>query len=352
MCVLLPVLLGTLYFVVLAQDRYVSTSVVTVRRASNDGVAASGLALLLGAGSAGSLEDARYLHEYLHSLGLLQKLDSALGLRRHYEQAGADPFLRLWPQASQEWMLDYWRRRVEVSLDELSGLLTLRVQGFDAAYAQRVNQALLAESEAFVNHISQQIAQEQMSFAQTELRRAEDKLSAARAAQLDFQTRHQVLDPMAQAQASGSLAAELRAQLAKVEADINTRRTYLSESNVELATLKSQAAALRLQVAREMRGATQADSGAINALAAQYLELKAQTAFAEDGYKAALAALESARIEAARKVKSLIVIEPPTQPEIAQYPRRLYDMATLIVVCGLIFALASLGRAVINEHRS
>jgi capsular polysaccharide transport system permease protein len=110
--VALPLLLGALYFTVLAQDRYVSTSVVTVRRAGNDGMAVGGLALLLGAGNAGSLEDARYLHDYLHSLGLLKKLDAALGLRRHYEQAGADPFFRLWPQASQEWMLDYWRGRV------------------------------------------------------------------------------------------------------------------------------------------------------------------------------------------------------------------------------------------------
>jgi capsular polysaccharide transport system permease protein len=351
--VALPLLLGALYFVVLAQDRYVSTSVVTVRRASGDAMVAGGLASLLGAGSSGSLEDARFLHEYLHSLGLLKKLDAALGLRRHYEQqAGADLFHRLWPQASQEWMLDYWRSRVEVGLDELSGVLTLRVQGFDAAFAQQINQALLAESEGFVNAISQRIAQEQMGFAQTELGRAEDKLKAARGALLAFQTRHQVLDPMAQAQASGTLAAELRAQLAKLEAEISAKRAYLNEDSGDIVALKGQAAALRLQVARETRGATQADQGSINALAAQYQELKAQSGFAEDGYKAALAALESARIEAARKVKSLVVIEPPTQPERAEYPRRLYDLATLLAACGLLYALTRLGLAVINEHRT
>ena len=172
------------------------------------------------------------------------------------------------------------------------------------------------------------------------------------AALLAFQTRHQVLDPMAQAQASGTLAAEMRAQLAKLEAEISTKRAYLNEDSPEVVSLKGQASALRLQVTRETRGATQADSGAINTLAAQFQELRSQAGFAEDGYKAALTALETARVEAARKVKSLVVIEPPTHAETAEYPRRLYDLATLLAACGLLYALLRLGAAVINEHRT
>lgn len=347
--VLLPMLLGAVYLTVLAADRYVSTSVVTVRRANSDSAAVGGLATLLGAGSAGSLEDARFLRDYVHSLGLFQKLDGSLALRKHFETAGSDPFYRLWPQARQEWAHEYWRSRVEVVLDELSGLLTLRVQGFEPAFAQRINRALLAESEAFVNDISRRIAQEQMAFARDELAQAETKLKATRDAMLAFQSRHKVLDPTAQAQASGALAAELRAQLAKLEAEIGTKRGYLNEDSPEIVTLKGQAAALRAQVTRETRGAT--EPGALGALASQYLELKAQAGFAEDGYKVALASLESARIDAARKVKSLVVIEPPTRPETAEYPRRLYVLVTLLVACGLAYALVRLSLAVIDEHR-
>ncbi len=347
--VVLPVLLGGLYFTVFAVDRYVSTSVVTVRRAGAESPAAGGLALLLGAGNASSLEDARYLRDFVHSLALFKKLDASMHLREHFGRSGSDPFYRLWPQAGQEWAHDYWRSRVEVALDELSGLLTLRVQGFEPAFAQRVNAALLAESEAFVNNISQRIAQEQMGFARAELARAETKLEGARGDLLAFQGKHRMLDPVTQAQASGALAAELRAQVAKLEAEINTRRAYLNADSPEVVSLKGQAAALRLQVSREARGAT--EPGALGALAQQYRKLEAQAGFAADGYKAALASLETARLDAARKVKSLVVIEPPTEPETAEYPRRIYAMFTLLVACALCFALVRLGLAVIDEHR-
>jgi capsular polysaccharide transport system permease protein len=347
----LPMLLGSLYFLVLAQDRFVSTSIITVRRASQDSVAPNGLAMLLAGAGGHSQEDARYLRDYVHSLALMRKLDTTLQLRRHFEATRSDPFYRLWPQASQEWMLDYWRSRVNVQLDELSGLLTLRVEGFDPEFAQRVNEALLRESEAFVNDISHRIAREQMAFAQGELDRATQSLQAARTALLAFQSLHQVLDPVEQAQAAGALTAELRAALAKVEADLSTKLAYLNEDAPEVISLKGQAAALRLQAQREARGATQPAGGAINRLAIDYQGLKAQAGFAEDTYKAALAVVENTRLEAARKVKSLVVIEPPTRPETAEYPRRFYDLVTVLVACLLLYATVRLTVATVNEHR-
>lgn len=347
----LPMLLGALYFTVLAQERYLSTAIVTVRRTAHDTAVGNGLAVLLTGAGAGAAEDVRYLRDYLHSLALMRKLDAELGLRRHFENAPRDPFYRLWPQTSQEWMLDYWRSRVGVELDEMSGLLTVRVEGFGAEFAQRVNQALLRESEAFVNDISQRIAREQMAFAQSELERAAGVVQAARGTLLQFQTRNQVLDPIGQAQATGLLTAELRAQLAKVEAELNTKRAYLNEDAPDVVSLKAQAAALRLQAERESRGATQPAQGSLNRLAVEFHELKARAGFAEDAYKVALATVENARLEASRKVRSLVVIEPPTRAETAEYPRRVYNLLTLLMASLLVYATVRLAVATVNEHR-
>ena len=248
-------------------------------------------------------------------------------------------------------MLEYWRSRVVVTLDDLSGLLTVRVEGFEPAYAQRLNQAILVECEAFVNTISQRIAQEQMGFAQKELDQSTARLQLARATLLSFQSAHQMLDPIAQAQAAGGLMAEMRAQLAKVESELSAKRAYLNEDTAEIVTLKSQASALRQQILKEARGATQSDQGALNKLAAEFHELKARAGFAEDTYKAALAAVENTRMETARKVKSLVVIEPSTRPQRAEYPRRLYNLVTLLVASLLMYAIVRLAVATVNEHR-
>lgn len=354
----LPFALATLYYSALAQDRYVSTAVLTVRRATQDPVATSGLAMLISGATGASQEDNRYLRDYLHSLGLLHKLDAQLQLRQHFESARADVFFRLWPHSSQEWWLDYWRSRVNITLDDLSGLLTIRVQGFDPETAQRINAALLSESEAFVNAISHRIAHEQLKFAQGELNLAGERHQAALGALLKFQTQHQMLDPMAQAQATGALASEMRAQLAKIEAELSAKRAYLQEDAPDVVTLKAQATALRLQVTRESRGATANTTGAdgrsnpsLNKLAAEFQELKGRVSLANDAYRSALTAVETTRIEASRKVKSLVVIEPPTRPQTAEYPRRIYDLATLLLACFFLYAIARLTVATVNEHR-
>ncbi|MEY4907051.1 MAG: hypothetical protein RL260_769 [Pseudomonadota bacterium] len=351
----LPMLLAALYYSLLASDRYVSTTVLTVRRAGHEASSVNGLAMLLPGAAAMSQEDTRYLREYLHSQGLLLRLDAELKLRQHYESAHTDLLHRLWPDASQEQLLEYWRRRVEIALDEVSGLLSVRVQGFDPDQVQRINQALLREAEAFVNDISHRIADEQLAFAKGELQRAEEQLTSTQRTLVEFQTRHRMLDPQADAQATGQRAAELRGRLTKLEAELATKRAFLNEDAPDLVTLKAELAAIRQQVGRETQSATTNGSTAggegLNRLAVTFHDIKTRAALADGAYRSALTAVEATRIEASRKVKSLVVIEPPTRPQTAEFPRRLYELSTLLLLCLVVFGIAHLAIATVREHR-
>lgn len=361
----LPMLLAALYFLWMSQNRYVSTAVLTVRSASHEAPAFSGLATLVSGTASASLEDARYLREYLHSLGLMRQLDARLQLRSHFESAQSDLLMRLWPGTSQEEMLAYWRKRVEVSLDDTSGLLTLRVQGFDPAYAQRVNQALLTESEQFINQISHRIATEQLAFARTELTRAADQLARDQQALVAFQSRHQMLDPLAEVQATGARSAELRSRLSRLEADLNAKQAFLNDDAPDVVTLKAEVSALRQQLARETSQATattpprkpdtgragQGAAGTLNKLAVDFQGLKTRAALSDSAHQSALASVEATRVEASRKLKSLVVIEPPTRPETAEYPRHLYNLATLLMACLMVYTITRLTQATVQEHR-
>jgi hypothetical protein len=200
------VLLAVFYFTVLAADRYVSESIVTVRQANQDAAALPGTALLLAGITPPAREDNLYLRQYIHSLDLLKKLDAELNLRAHFEAENLDPFYRLWGGTSQEWFLEYYRARVEVLFDEIAGLLTVRVQGFEPEFAQKLNAAILRDSEAFVNAYSQRMAREQMQFAEGELDRAAQRLQAAKTEVLAFQTKYKLLDPTAEGQAGNRAA--------------------------------------------------------------------------------------------------------------------------------------------------
>jgi capsular polysaccharide transport system permease protein len=351
----LPLLLASLYFTVFAADRYVSESTVALREAGNDaGALLPGAALLLAGLNPPSREDTLYLRQYIQSLGLLKVLQSKLDLRANYAAEKVDLLTRLSEGASQEQFLEYYRSRVEVKLDDQSSTLTVRVQGYDAAFAHRLNQEILTQCELFVNEMSHQLAREKLRFSETELARAAEQLQQARTEVLSFQERHKLLDPAVQARASGAMVAEMQAQITRMEADLRNLRSYLNDDAYQVKALRGQITATRAQLDLERVRTTGEDmdgSGPLNALTLDYQSLRQKAQFKLDTYKAALAATENARIDASRKLKSLVVIEPATQPETAEYPRRIYNLGTLLVVCLLIYGVTRLVLATIREHQ-
>ncbi|MGA0610306.1 capsular biosynthesis protein [Caldimonas sp. KR1-144] len=349
----IPVALGIVYYGLIASARYVSEATVALQRAGNDGSAIPGAALLLAGINPQSREDTLYLKQYIHSLALLTKLEERLQLRKHFSQRRLDLAVHLSPEANQEEFLEYYRQRVDVVLDDLSSTLTVRVQGFDADFAHRVNQAILEESERFVNELSHKLAREKLSFAEGELKLAGERLQQAKEDVLKFQAKNRFLDPTIQARASGYVTAELQTQITKSEAELGGLRAFLNEDAYQVRALKAQIAALRSQLESERERATASGKKGdrLGELAVDFKALELQAEFALDAYKLSLAAVENARIEATRKLKTLSVIEPPTLPQSAAYPRRLYNLATLTVACLLLYAVARLILATIREHQ-
>src|SRR5262249_28228546 len=147
-----PMVLGTIYYTLIAADRYTSESMIAVQSAL---VSPSGGPISLGTG-AGLMgwQDTLYVMDYVHSTTLAKELDKRLKLREHYEQFRPDLIYRLWPGTSTEWFVSYFRSRVEVEFSDVNGLLTIRTQGFDAEMAEKLNRAILDSSERFVNEFS------------------------------------------------------------------------------------------------------------------------------------------------------------------------------------------------------
>jgi capsular polysaccharide transport system permease protein len=348
----LPVLLYALYLSFIAADRYVSESVISVRQASSDTATLPGAAMLLAGINPPSHEDTLFLKQFVHSQGLLLKLEQQLKLREHYSAPKIDLPFRLASDASLEQFVDYYRHRIEVRYDERAALLTVRVQAFDAAYAQRLNRAILEESDRFVNENSHRIARERLRFAEGELELTGQRLQKAQTAVLAFQGKNRLLDPSAQALAAGALLAELEASRSRLEAELSGLLGFLNEDAYQVVALRGRIAALNKQLDAERARATTDDKrGArLTDLALQFQGLQLQAEFGRDAYKLALAAVENARIDATRKIKSLVVIEPSSGPETAEYPHVAYNLGTLLAICLLLYAIMRLVLTTIREH--
>lgn len=351
--IVIPWLLAAFYLYAFAADRYVAESVVMVRQEGSGMTVPSGvdaLSTMLGS-SVASREDQYMLEAHILSSDMLRQVDDNLDLRNAYSSPMMDFLFRLDESATQDEFLEYYRDRVEVTVDDTSGLLTIRTQGFTPEIAQAVNEEVVEISERFINESSHRLARDQMSFAESELAKARVRLDEARGNLLDFQEEHGILDPAAQAAANTGLTAELQAMQARYEAELKGMLAYLNEDAPQVAALQAQVEGIRQQLqAERLRGITNTDGVSLNVLAGRYQQLIAELQFVSDAYRGALTALETARIESTRKLKSLVLVESPARPESAEYPRRIYTLTALLMGLTLLYGIGRLIVATIEDH--
>jgi capsular polysaccharide transport system permease protein len=347
-----PIGLALIYFVVLAAPRYVSESMVSVRMATVQPTVIPGVISMTGSPTPLSYEDTLYLMEYIQSRTMLDTIDTKLKLRKHYEQPTFDVLGRLWPHTSAEWFLFYWQQRVLLTFDDQSGLLTIDAQAFDPQTALKLQKEILALSEQWVNDYSWRIAREQIDFAQKLTDSENKRLQDTKLAVVDFQTKYHLLDPVSQSTAASTLTASLQATLAAQESALNGLMTYMQADNGQIQTLRGQIAATQSQLnAERVRATAGSENERLSILNVQFSNLLLDETLAYNNYVSAAAALEAAKIDAARKLKSLVIIEDATTPDSSTYPRYIYDMITLIVVCVLVYTVVRLTIATILEHR-
>ncbi|AXE32598.1 hypothetical protein DK842_06540 [Chromobacterium phragmitis] len=348
----LPLLLTSLYFLTLSQDRYVSEAKVVVKRGADDKAGSLDLGMLLGGGASTLREDAMLLQQYIHSPDMLARLDQTLNLKQAFGvPAGWDWLYRLPADATREDFLDYYRNRVDIQFDDKTSLLAIRSQGFTPEFSQKLNRAILAESERFINELSHKISREDMAFAQREVDNAYAELRQAREKLLTYQNRHGLIDPQAQAQATGQLVAELEGKQAQMEAELRNLQSYLQNDSPQVVSARNALEALKTQIAREKTKLTSAEDDKLNRKASQFQEIRAWVEFRTDLYRLALTALEKAKVAAAHKQKSLAVISSPQLPELAEYPRRLYTLASLLLVASLLYGTIRLALSIIEDHK-
>ncbi len=156
--VLLPTLIGGIYFGVIASDRYVAEA----RYAIRTGAQAPGggfLENVLGAGSpaTSTRQDAEIVRDYILSRDMLEALEKRIDVRAHYDSPEVDWLSRLRADASEEDFLEYFQDRVEVIIDAEANISTLRVRAYDRGTARTIAQHLLDLSVRFVYEMSVRI---------------------------------------------------------------------------------------------------------------------------------------------------------------------------------------------------
>ena len=341
--------IAALYLGIIASDRYVSRAEIIIKQADQIKMLPDALSMLGIGGS--NHQDALLIQDYLNSWDLLAKLDKELDLKSHYQSDQADYFSRLPQDVSREDFIEYYRNHLMLRFDELSGVLTIELQAFDPEYGQQVVGLMLKESERFINKLGHQVALEQLAFVEKEVDRAYRRLQDEKAKVLAFQNSHQLISPESTSSARLGVVSQIEAELVNQQAQLKQLRSYMRENAPAVISVQSRVDALTRQLEQERAKLTGLDKDAMNEINAGYLDVQTQATLAADLYKTGLISLEQTRVEAYRKLKHLLVISQPSLAQDAEYPRRLYNLATVGVLLFLFYGLIVMGLATLREHQ-
>lgn len=341
----------TAYWGLVASDRYVSQANVIVQRTDMAGSHTMDFSSLLG-GANGSRSDELLLRNYLLSMDMLRKLDKQLNLRAHYSDRARDPLSRMWSRdVPDEWFLQYYLSRVSVELDEYSGVLVIKAQGYDARTAQAITTLLVREGERAMNEMAHQLARDQVAFVEKQVAQMAERFQQTRQEVIRFQNAHGLVSPQSRAEQLNGVVERLNAQ----RTELQTRRTallgYLEPRAAGVVELDLQIEAIDKQLAQEQARLTSTSGKALNSTVEEYQRLEMAAGFANDVYKTALVALEKGRVEATRNLKKVSVVQNPTLPQQALEPRRGYNIIVSVLVTLLLAGVVHLLAAIVRDHK-
>jgi len=345
-------LICAVYIVFIASDRYVSTSQVYVKSSTVSATQMIPDLSMIATGISQASPDLLLLQEYIRSRDMFMKLDSLMQIRDHYASDEWDFVSRLKPWASDEDALAFYQSHVDIIVDSETRMMVLRAQGFSPEYALALTEVLLREGEHFINQVGQDIALQEISFVEQEVLRAKVRLDAAKAKLLAFMSDNETLSPAAEGEAFQSTISSLRAQLIELETQEKELSSFLNDGASELVSVQARIDAVNAQLQAETNRMSENGENSLGQLNAAYQELELSVGFATNIYRVSITALEQTRVQAYQKLKHLVVVQAPALPDEAAYPRKLYDLVTLLVVFSLLYGISAMITATIKENRN
>lgn len=294
------------------------------------------------------------LRRFIESGDALAELERIFGFSEHYVAPHGDWLTRLHNISSRDSVLSYYKRMVKPRISTTENIVTLEVSAFDPDIAQEIAENLLRIFERFVNQINTKSIEDQVSFHQSEVDKAQDRLLAARTALTTWRNKNGTFDPMSQAATLQGLIAELELERATIDSDLSLLGSSEPPDRFasRIRTLEEQRRVLlgQLDNARDRLAGPSASTLSLKIDA--FEQLAAQVEFADLNLQSAMSSLESARQVALQQQKYILLISNPSRPSELVFPQPIFHTLVVFIVSLLVFGIVVLLRTIIRDYRS
>ena len=272
----------------------------------------------------------------LHSRTVENALIQRFDLRNVYGS-------RTWDDARKE-----LESRTVIWEDRKSGIIETRVRDRNRQRAQALTQAYVEELDRAVNKLSTSAARREREFLETRLAGVKHDLDQASQDFSQFASRNTAIDIPAQGKAMVEAAAVLQGQLMAAEAEQEGLKQIYTSNNIRVRSLEGRIAELRHQLDLLGTAGTGQDSESapdseaslypsirkIPILGVTYFDLFRRAKIQEALYETLTKRYEMAKVQEAKEVPTVRILDPADLPEKKVSPQRI-----LIISLGLIFSL-------------
>ena len=336
---------------IFSSDRYVSEATILIQNTEQLTTPSIDVTTLLSGMGGPNKSDQLLLAEYLLSMDMLKKLDKFLNLRAHYSDSKWDFASRMWlGKYYLEWFYQYYLSRVSVTYDEISGVLRIQAQAYNPETAYKIAQLLVQDGEKFMNEMSHELARVQVEFLEKQVASAHAQVLQASKALLDFQNQKGLVSPKATVESIHTIIGKLEEQRSELQTQLASLPHNLNSNHPTKKTLQQSIAAVERQILEEQAKLASTSGSPLNSLMEKEQLLQLDLTFKQDLYKTSLVALEKGRMDAARALKHVSVLQTPVLAEYAWQPRRIYGMVVTLCITLLVLGIMNLLKAVILDH--
>ena len=349
----LPTLLAAWYFSMIATPLYSTKSEFQIQQAAPP--SAAGMGGLLSGTSFATSQDSIAVQGYLQSREAMNRLDTDLGFRAHFQSDTMDPLQRLDDDATLEAAYRVYKKNVKISYDPTEGIIKMEVIAADPHVSEEWSRKLISYAEEQVDHLTQRMREDAMQGARESYEQAEAAVNEAQRRVVELQERTKTLNTEVEV---GLLTAQIgtldtqltqeRLSLAQMESNENPNQARMAPVKRRIKVLEDEIANLR---ARLTEGPV--DGGqSLAQIQGDLFIAQSEVATRQLLLGQALTAMETSRIEANRQARYLAPSVAPTAPDEATYPRAFENtLVTMLILLG-IYLMISMTTSILREQVS
>ncbi len=240
--------------------------------------------------------------------------------------------------------------------DRKSGIIEIKVRDRDPQRARALAEAYVQELNTVIATVSTSSARRERMFLEDRLKVVKSELDDAAKQFSDFASKNSALDIPQQGKAIMESVAKAQGQLIAVESQQRGLEQIYSENNVRVRSARAQVAELKRQISK-LGGATPEDNEGqagfvlpslrqLPLLGVKYADLYRRAKVEEAVYEFLTKQYEAAKVQEAKEIPTVRILDTPTIPERKAFPPRL-----VIMFVGTFFACCLAAAFVISRDK-